>query len=113
MTNATPDRDFVAFWAAYPRKVAKHSAQVAYLKARRLTDAQTILDAVAAYIQHKPDYQDYCHPATWLHGGRWEDEYAPVAPAVSVGGIRYDCPHSTPCASRWACGTRQLTERVA
>jgi len=116
MTNAACSADFAAFWAAYPRKVAKRSAQTAYTKARRLTDAQTLLDAVAAYIQHKPDYQDYCHPATWLHGGRWEDEYAtapPVVPDVSVGGIQYDCPHPTPCASRWACGTRQLAERVA
>ena len=113
--SLTPS-DFVTFWAAYPRKVAKRSAQIAYTKARRLADAQTILDAVATYIQHKPGYQDYCHPTTWLNGGRWEDAYGEASvppPRRSVGGILYDCPHPTPCASRWACGTRQLAERVA
>jgi hypothetical protein len=107
---------FQTWWTAYPRKIAKLTARAAYAKALRLTDAETLLSAVAVYIQHKPETQDYCHPATWLNGGRWEDEYtsaAPVALRASVRGILYDCPHDTPCASSWACGTRQLSERVA
>ena len=106
---------FPAWWQAYPRKIAKLTAKAAYVKALRLTDAETPLAAVAVYIQHKPETQDYCHPATWLNGGRWEDEYASdgAAPRASTRGILYDCPHATPCASSWACGTRQLAERVA
>jgi hypothetical protein len=107
--------DFDRFWQAYPRKIAKLTAKAAYVKALRLTDAETLLSAVAVYIQHKPETQDYCHPATWLNGGRWEDEYASdvAAPRASTRGILYDCPHATPCASSWACCTRQLAERVA
>ena len=106
---------FPAWWQAYPRKIAKLTAKAAYVKALRLTDAETLLAAVAVYIQHKPETQDYCHPATWLNGGRWEDEYttAVTTPLASTRGILYDCPHATPCASSWACGTRQLAERVA
>jgi hypothetical protein len=71
--------DFQAFWQSYPRKVGKLAAEKAYEKARkRGVTQQQLLDGIAAYVQHKPAYADFCHPATWLNQGRWDDEYAPA-----------------------------------
>ena len=68
--------DFELFWKAYPRKVGKFAAEKAYVKARRAGAHHVQLMAgIAAYIQHKPGYQDYCHASTWLNEGRWLDEW--------------------------------------
>jgi hypothetical protein len=74
----TGQNEFEAFWAAYPRRVAKLAAQKAYAKALKLTTHETIMRGVERYKAGKPDYADWCHPATWLHGGRWDDEYGEV-----------------------------------
>ena len=71
---------FDEFWAAYPRRVAKIAARRAYDKALKLTDHETIMRGVENYKLHKPDYQDWCHPATWLNGGRWDDDYSDSIP---------------------------------
>jgi hypothetical protein len=76
--------EFDAFWESFPRRVGKIDAKKAYAKARTQASAAEILAGVASYIQHKPEYADWCHPATWLNKGRWMDEYdVPVkVPAV-------------------------------
>jgi hypothetical protein len=66
---------FDAFWAAYPRKVAKKAARKAFDKALRTTPIDTIMAGLASYIRHKPDYADWMHAASFLNGERWADEY--------------------------------------
>lgn len=74
-------RDWDTWWAAYPRKVGKLAAEKAYAKARKRASAQDLLTGIARYIQHKPDWQAYAHPASWLNAGRWMDDYSTPAPA--------------------------------
>lgn len=66
---------FDDFWRAYPRRVAKGAARLAFAKALRKTTLETMLKALESYIRHKPEQIDYCHPATWLNAERWEDEW--------------------------------------
>lgn len=70
---------FDAFWAAYPRKVAKPAAHRAWasiapdeLLARRITRAVT--DHIAAWRDRGTELEYIPHPATWLNARRWEDE---------------------------------------
>jgi len=72
--------DFDTFYAAYPRRVGKLDAIRAYAKARTVATADEILAGVALYKANKPEYADWCHPATWLNKGRWMDEYDAPAP---------------------------------
>lgn len=69
--------DFQQFWDAYPRKIAKGAARREFGKAIQLTDLQTMLTAIEAYKTHKPGHVDFCHPSTWLHQERWDDEWEP------------------------------------
>lgn len=68
---------FETFWSAYPRRIAKAEARRAFDKAMRKTTLETILSALESYKKHKPEYADFCHPATWLNGERWADEWEP------------------------------------
>lgn len=70
-----PSDQFEAFWSEYPRKVAKGAARKAFKSAIKKTTIEEILCGVRGYVAHKPDYADYAHPATWLNGERWNDEY--------------------------------------
>lgn len=72
-------QDFVVFWQRYPRKVGKLAAEKAYERARKMGVTQEqIITGVSRYIENKPAYADWAHPATWLNQGRWDDEYEPV-----------------------------------
>ena len=68
--------DFAAFWAAYPRKIAKPAGRKAYARARKAgVPAQVILDAVKDHrggLDREARYVPY--PATWLNNAHWEDE---------------------------------------
>ncbi len=78
-----PDADFAAFWAAYPRKVAKGAALKAWPKACKLADPAVIAAAAAAFRdspRRNPDYTP--HASTWLNAQRWADEDDDAAPAV-------------------------------
>lgn len=69
-------QDFEMFWNAYPRKVAKRSAQKAFAKLMVTKDAPSIkqlLDGVERYKATTLDPKYIAHPATWLNQGRWED----------------------------------------
>lgn len=65
---------FQAFWAVYPKRVARLAAMKAYAKALRLASAEQILAGVERYTQSKPDWQQWAYPASWLNAGRWLDE---------------------------------------
>jgi hypothetical protein len=72
--------DFETWWSHYPRKVGKATALKAYVKARQTQSADELLAAVQAYAldANLPAKEFRPHPATWLRGGRWEDEPEPV-----------------------------------
>lgn len=68
--------DFDTWWAAYPHKIGKLAARRHYTAARKMTDHDTLMAGVAAYIRAKPKDRPWCNPATWLNQGRWEDQPA-------------------------------------
>lgn len=75
-----PPAGFDAWWALYPRKVAKAAAVKAYVKAVRQVEPE-VLFAATARFRDDPTREDAFtpHPASWLNDGRWEDE-GPVRP---------------------------------
>jgi hypothetical protein len=87
----TREDQFEAFWKAYPRRVAKGHARTAFDKAIRKTTLETMLAAIGDYILCKPERIDFKHPATWLNGECWSDEWKPV-PALrqSTGNSMID-----------------------
>ena len=66
---------FPEFYLAYPRKVGRYKASIAYGKARKLASHDEIMAGLERYKANKPDYCDWMHPTTFLNGRRWEDEY--------------------------------------
>lgn len=82
--TAAMKAEWEAWYAAYPRKVKPLAAMKAYEKARKLASADELLRGVERYIQHKPDWQAWAHPTSWLSAGRWADEYdTPRTPTTS------------------------------
>lgn len=69
---------FGEFWKAFPRRVGKLAALKAWDKALRISEPEEIIAGIQPYIRNKPDYADFCHPATFLNQGRWLDEYEDV-----------------------------------
>jgi hypothetical protein len=71
------DPDFEAFYAAYPKRVARKAAEAAWLKAMRDgADAAVVIAGAKRYADERtgeePRYTKA--PATWLNQGCWEDE---------------------------------------
>ena len=97
--------EFQEFWAKFPRKVAKIAAMKAFVKARTQATLQELIDGVERYVLHKPDYADWCYPATFLNQGRWMDDYG------SVERPRYECPHTPTCNSKVWCAAQQARDR--
>jgi len=78
---------FEAFWALYPKKLGKDKALKAWVSAGKRVKADRGLDtlgamdvlneAAAEFAKSEMGRGDYCpHPATWLNGGRWNDDRA-------------------------------------
>lgn len=82
------DAEFVIWYQAFPRHVAIAAARKAYVTARKLVDAATLLKRCEAYAVEcrGKEPQFIAHPATWLRAERWKDEApaASVAPANTV-----------------------------
>jgi hypothetical protein len=76
----TETEGFKEFWLAYPRKVGKGTAEKEYKKALASTSADKILAAVQLQKSDASwrDPKYIPHPATWLRGGRWDDELTVV-----------------------------------
>lgn len=91
-------KNFDAFWGAYPKKVSKAAAEKAFHK---LKPDDALLETMLAAIEQqkrsaewqKDDGQFIPYPATWLNGRRWEDEsgggnmmpdYDEVVPGIDV-----------------------------
>jgi hypothetical protein len=83
VSRATPDMaaEFDAWYAEYPLRRDRGHAWSAYRKARKKTDAETLLAGAKRYASdpaRKPDFT--AHPATWLNGERWLDAAAAAKP---------------------------------
>ncbi|UVK62583.1 helix-turn-helix DNA binding domain protein [Arthrobacter phage TaylorSipht] len=71
--------DFEAFWAVYPRRVARAAALKAWAKAVKETPAEEIVAGARRYAEDpNREAQFTAYPATWLNGGRWSDEAMPA-----------------------------------
>ena len=83
-----PENKFDLFWIAYPKKSAKQDAKKAWAKIK-MTDElyeQIMygLSIARGSIQWAEKNGRFIpNPATWLNGGRWEDEYTPYIPGKS------------------------------
>ena len=79
-----PEPTFDDFWNVYPKKVCKVDAQRAWDKAttRGKTRPTTIVDGLKAQLpkfrNSEPEFIP--HAATWLNGGRWNDEIPKPSP---------------------------------
>lgn len=63
------------FWPAYPKKADRAKALTAFIKARKTTSIETIMDGLNRYCaQGFESLQFVAHATTWLNGRRWEDE---------------------------------------
>jgi hypothetical protein len=93
-SKRSPPDGFVAFWQAYPRRVAKGAAEKAYrriIRSREATEAQLLAGAMRYAAQRDgEDPQFTKHPATWLNGKCWSDEPPPNSgrPRSYLGSIR-------------------------
>lgn len=69
---------FAVFWAIYPKREGKEAAARAWLKAVKIADAETITEgartAAALWNAENRERKFIPQPATWLNGGRWQDE---------------------------------------
>lgn len=70
---------FDDFWALYPRRVAKKEARHAWAKidAKHYPTILTALYEWARIWNDRGEPQYTPHPATWLNGERWEDDFPP------------------------------------
>ncbi|RVH87759.1 hypothetical protein CN204_04300 [Sinorhizobium meliloti] len=80
----TKEEQFEAFWRGYPRRVAKGAARKAFDKAIKKTTLESMLKAITEYVAKKPEKIDFKHPATWLNGECWDDEWEPAQAKVST-----------------------------
>lgn len=81
----TKEEQFQAFWVSYPRRVAKGAARKAFDKAIKKTTLEDMLKAITEYVAKKPEKIDFKHPATWLNGECWHDEWEPAQAKASFG----------------------------
>lgn len=92
--HVKPQTQFEEFYKLYPKKVGKQTALKAYEKALKLTTHESIIEGVEKYkkqIQvNKTEPQFIAMPATWLNGGRWDDDYKTVVITAQKPADYYD-----------------------
>ena len=80
---------FDDFWRAYPKKVARTDAMLAFTRAARLAPVDEIIRGAMHYAAERtgevPRYTK--HPATWLSKGCWSD------PPAEPRGLPRGSPH--------------------
>jgi len=86
------DKRFDTFWEAYPNKKAKQSAKKAWNKLKPTADLFGRIMAAVDRQKHSVDWTKdngayIPHPATWLNGGRWDDEIKEVANNGETGQL--------------------------
>jgi len=77
--------EFEIFWEAYPRKVGKKKARVAWRSAKDKPDVADIIKVIdhAKKTEQwtKENGQFIPHPSTWLNEGRWSDDHT-ILPSI-------------------------------
>lgn len=95
---------FEEFWKVFPRRIAKFHARTAFDKALKHGSAADIVEGAkkyAAWLKQAGWRPQPKHPATWLNGGCWLDEFE-EAPTSGVSDY----------LARWeANAKKQLEER--
>ncbi|WPM94295.1 replication initiation protein [Arthrobacter phage Marchesin] len=77
-----PMLEFADFWAVYPRKTAKVSALKAWKTAIKSAAPEAIIAGARRYADDPNREAKFtAYPATWLNGGRWDDEALPARQA--------------------------------
>lgn len=73
------DPEFARWWSRYPRKVSKGQARAAWRKAVKKATPDELVEALENYAEHwrraNTETQFIPHPATWLNGECWNDEF--------------------------------------
>lgn len=77
---------FPEFYENYPRHTARGDAEKAWVKAIKIAEPQSLIEAAAAFADRArgSDPKFIAHPATWLNGKRWLDEEDTPALVVST-----------------------------
>jgi hypothetical protein len=80
-----PSDAWEQFWKLYPKKVGKQAALAVFERIRKAGQVSlaVIMRGLKLYIEHKPDWQQFCDPVRWLKGERWNDEYSGLPAAAS------------------------------
>lgn len=81
LTPELIDDAFVQFWRLYPRRTGKGEARAAFRKAVARVGLGPVLAGAERYAadpNHPEDRTKIPLPATWLNGGRWDDDPLPV-----------------------------------
>lgn len=102
---------FDEFWMIYPRKVAKGNAQKAWAKAVKRASVEEILAGARRYAEARQgqDNQFTAHPASWLNGDRWADDFNAIKPQEEKRNGKKDgdaAEFARRAGERWA--TRRL-----
>jgi hypothetical protein len=73
---------FETFWDAYPRKMSKKDARIAFARINPDHELFTrMLDAIATQRVSRQWREGFIpYPATWLNGERWTDELVDLVP---------------------------------
>lgn len=95
ITKTEINNNFDEFYSLYPRKEAKQKALLAYKKAIKTVDKDTILQGLKKYIKHieknKTEKKFIKHPATWLNQECWNDEYeSEIKKECCFNGLGYN-----------------------
>jgi hypothetical protein len=85
------DVAFAEFWSLYPRKVAKQAAMKAWTKLKPNAELVAKIMAAVERQAESPQWRKdggafIPHPASWLHGRRWEDADG-GGETAEIGGI--------------------------
>lgn len=82
LTHPDDTEEFLTFWNAYPRKVAKAAARQAFRRAMKKVSFDEIMVALADFRKAVADQEKRFipHATTWLNQERWEDEIEDIAP---------------------------------
>lgn len=110
------EKRFTEFWDAYPRKVAKQRALLAWKKIKPDAELhERIMLAVCAQkksAQWQREHGQYIpHPATWLNGGQWDDETEVIDHAADRQDTARDNA-GTAGEKDWTGGFKQAGEDI-
>ena len=78
--------EFEQFWRAYPKKVGKKKAQLAWKKAGDRPEIAQVIRRIEESKRTdqwtKDNGQFIPHPSTWINEGRWDDEPTQTPPSA-------------------------------